>query len=105
MNLSNPEQTLAMMQRVRNGKRRHFFFGIVGWLFGAYLYLNPSRHDLFFAVTTIKYFGAALEISYTVLVVFFGVCLFTRTWENICDRPIKRFQDKLTTTARQGAHF
>jgi hypothetical protein len=101
VNYRNPEQTLAMMQRVRNGKRRHFLFSIVCLLFGTALYLLPYRHDIFLIpLSAVRYVGAALAITYVIVVVFFGICLFTRIWENICDARIKRFQAACGMTGR-----
>ena len=107
MNVPTPQQSLLIMRKVRSSKWKYFGFCMVGFLVGISLYLvsyPPSNLPFPFneSMTRIKtYVGLFLAIAYGPFVIFFGICLFTRIWERICDWNIKKIQDKFSLPTDQ----
>ena len=107
MNVPNPQQSLLIMRKIRSSKWKYFGFCMVGFLIGIGIYLVPylpSNLPFHFkeVTTTInKYVGLFLAVIYGPFAIFFGICLFTRIWERICDWNIKKIQDKFSLPTDQ----
>jgi hypothetical protein len=93
-----------MLSKTRNGKVRLFLFSWLGSFTGLYLLFLNDINDHFplkeARVILDKIAGLIFFIFCTIAGFFFLFCLFTKTWENLCDRQIRDLKEKREKSGR-----